>query len=173
MGTVLHETAEGLAVIRFLMLTGVRRMEALTLRWGQVDFAAQCLRLADTKSGPQTRPIGKSAIELLEAHKPKKAKDGDYVFAGTGKAGHFVGAPKAWVRVAKRAKVNGVSLHGLRHWFASAAAEMNYSELTIAGLLGHSVRSVTGRYATTPDSALIAAADDVSMRIEVALQQDA
>jgi integrase len=60
-------------------------------------------------------------------------------------------------------------VHGLRHWFASAATELNYSELTIAGLLGHKVKGVTGRYATAPDSALLAAADRVSARLLDAL----
>ena len=35
----------------------------------------------------------------------------------------------------------------LRHSFAATAAEMGYSELTIAGLLGHSVPGITARYA--------------------------
>jgi hypothetical protein len=36
---------------------------------------------------------------------------------------------------------------------------MGDSELTIAGLLGHSVSGVTARYAHVPDAALLAAAD--------------
>ena len=68
-------------------------------------------------------------------------------------------------RIAAKAGIEGVSLHGLRHWFASAAAGMGFSELVIAGLLGHSLRSVTGRYATTPDSALVLAADQISQRL--------
>ena len=44
--------------------------------------------------------------------------------------------------------------------------EMGFSELTIAGLLGHSVPGVTARYAHIPDRALLAAADQVSWRIE-------
>ena len=71
--------------------------------------------------------------------------------------------------VRRRVKVNGMTLHGLRHWYASAAAEMNFSELTIAGLLGHSVRGVTARYATTPDSALKAAANEISQKLADAL----
>ena len=70
-----------------------------------------------------------------------------------------------WARVTNKAGIADVSLHGLRHWFASAAAEMNFSELTIAGLLGHSVKGVTARYATAPDSALLSAADRVSQRM--------
>lgn len=69
----------------------------------------------------------------------------------------------------KRAEIEGVSIHGMRHWFASAATELNFSELTIAGFLGHKVKGVTARYATTPDATLLAAADRVSLRILKAL----
>ena len=62
-----------------------------------------------------------------------------------------------------------MSLRGLRHWFASAATQMGFSELVIAGLLGHRVKGVTARYATAPDSALVAAADRVSRKIADAL----
>ena len=57
----------------------------------------------------------------------------------------------------------------LRHSFAATAAEMGFSELTIAGLLGHSVPGVTARYAHVPDTALVAAADRVAARIASAL----
>ena len=55
--------------------------------------------------------------------------------------------------------------------FAATAAEMGFSELTIAGLLGHSVPGVTARYAHVPDSALVAAADRVATRIAAALRR--
>jgi integrase len=157
----------GANAIRLLALTGFRRMECLTLTWESIDAQARCVRFADTKSGAQIRPVGRAALELLDSIRPEKAKG--FVFASDSKSGHLVGLPRVWTRVAKRAKIAGVSLHGLRHWFASAAAEMNYSELTIAGLLGHRVKGVTARYATTPDSALLAAADRVSARIAAAL----
>ncbi len=111
-----------------------------------------------------------AAIELLASFEPHDAKPADFVFPSpASKAGYFVGLPKVWRRVAKRADVSDVSIHGFRHWFASAAAAMEFSELTIAGLLGHTVKSITGRYANAPDSALVAAADRVSLRIADAL----
>jgi integrase len=164
------ENVTGLRAVRFLLMTGTRRMEALTLKWGMVDRRAHCLRFADTKSGPQTRPAGRAALDLLASFEPEDAKPSDYVFpSDASKAGYLVGLPKVWRRVAKHAGISGVSIHGLRHWFASAAAEMNFSELTIAGLLGHTVKGVTARYANAPDSALIAAADHVSQRLADAL----
>ena len=60
----------------------------------------------------------------------------------------------------------------LRHNFAAAAGP-SFSELTIAGLLGHRMPGVTARYAHVPDSALVAAADRVSAEIEAALDREA
>jgi integrase len=57
----------------------------------------------------------------------------------------------------------------LRHTFASVAADLGYSELTIAGLLGHRGSSVTARHAHVPDRALITAADHVAGYIAAAL----
>jgi hypothetical protein len=60
-----------------------------------------------------------------------------------------------------------VSLHVLRHSFAAVAAELGFSELTIAGLLGHRVSGITARYAHVPDRALLTAADQVSARLAI------
>ena len=72
-------------------------------------------------------------------------------------------------RLCAKAGLPGITVHVLRHGFAATAAEMGFSELTIAGLLGHSVSGVTARYAHAPDAALVAAADRVSARIAAAL----
>ena len=77
--------------------------------------------------------------------------------------------PRVLARVCARAGLKDVTVHTLRHSFAATAAELGFSELTIAGLLGHTVPGVTARYAHVPDSALIAAADCVSERIAAAL----
>jgi integrase len=153
----------------FLVLTGLRKTEALTLQWGDVDFAGRCLRLRDTKTGKQIRPAGSAALNFLSGFKPNKAEATDYVFPGASKAGHYVGLARSWGRIATRAAVPEITPHGLRHWFASAAAEMNYSDFIIGGMLGHAKRGITGRYANTPDTALTQAADKVSQRLADAL----
>jgi integrase len=163
------ERAPGLGAVRFLMLSGCRRMEALTLRWEMIDRKARCVRFPDTKTGPAIRPLGVAALIFLESFRPKDAKPSDYVFLGNTASGHFNDLPRTWRRVCNIADINGASIHSLRHWYASCGAEMNISELLIAGLLGHRVRSVTGRYATAPDTALLGAADRVSLRLADAL----
>jgi len=73
--------------------------------------------------------------------------------------------PRAWKRIAARAKLDDVTPHTLRHSFASVAGDLGYSESTIAALLGHAAGSVTSRYVHHLDSVLIAAADNVANEI--------
>jgi integrase len=161
------ENATALAAIRLLLLTGLRRMEALGLRRAWVDSRSRCIRFEDTKSGAQLRPIGAEAVKLIEF---QPALDGcPWVFPASHGDGHLVGLPKVLERTCAKAGLEGVTVHVLRHSFAATAAEMGFSELTIAGLLGHSVPGITARYAHVPDSALVAAADRVSARIAAAL----
>ncbi len=161
------ENATALAAIRLLLLTGLRRMEALGLSRSWVDGRARCIRFEDTKSGAQLRPIGAEAVKLIEA---QPGRDGcRWVFPASHGDGHFVGLPKVLERICAKAGLEGVTLHVLRHSFAAVAAELGFSELTIAGLLGHSVPGVTARYAHVPDTALVAAADRVAACIASAL----
>src|SRR5262249_13098515 len=93
----------------------------------------------------------------------------NYVFPAERGGGHFVGLPKVLRRLCKKAKLENVTIHVLRHTFAATAATIGFSELTIAGLLGHRVPGITARYAHVPDAALIVAAARVSRTIANAL----
>jgi integrase len=151
-----------IAVVKLLALTGFRKGEALNLRRADFDLKLQVARLQDSKTGPQVRALGRAATLVVEDH----PCNGDLVFWGTQPAKPFIGLPKAFARVCSAAKIEGVTLHTLRHSFASVAAELGYSEFIIAGLLGHRAGSVTARYSHLPDRALLVAADAVSGEIE-------
>lgn len=154
-----------LAAIRFLLLSGCRRMEVLSLPERWLDVKAGCIRFGDTKTGAQIRPVGAEAFAAIKSHERRNG----WVFPAVKGEGHFVGLPKVLDRICAVAELEGVSIHVLRHSFAATAAEMGFSELTIAGLLGHSVPGITARYAHVADSALVAAANKVAERIAMAL----
>jgi integrase len=156
----------GLAAIRTLAFTGARRNEILTVRREYVDSHRQLLRLADTKAGQQLRPIGRAALEALAAS-PAREKN-PYVFPAVRGNGPMVGV-KLFRSAVIRAKLKDVNIHTLRHSFASAALALGYSELTIAGLLGHRLHSVTSRYAHHVDRNLVSAADAVAEQIAINL----
>ena len=153
-----REDPTALAAIRLMALTGLRRSEALGVRpeWlieGGVDFP-------DTKTGAQRRPLGRAALDTAR-DQIKRAGSKDWVFPSERTHGHIVGVPKILKRLSISASLPVVFPHALRHTFASVAAEIGFSELTIAGLLGHAAGSVTSGYVHL-DRALVAAADRVA-----------
>ena len=85
-------------------------------------------------------------------------------FRPTGATGISSASSESSTVFAGRAKLEAVTPHVLRHTFASVAGDLGFSELTIAGLLGHSAHGVTQRYVHL-DTALVVAADRVSTEI--------
>ncbi|CAA0129155.1 Tyrosine recombinase XerC [Starkeya nomas] len=164
LGKTLRAAAEegehptGLAAIRFLLLTGFRRMEALGLQGTWLDEEECAIRFPDTKSGAQIRVIGQAAIDLL-LDQPKTKSP--FFFPADWGEGHFIGVVRVLDRVCQKAELADITPHTLRHTYASLAGDLGFSELTIAALLGHSARGVTQRYVHI-DEALRMTADRVA-----------
>lgn len=145
-----------------LMLTGCRKSEILDLAYKDIDVDGRCLRLPDTKTGKQIRPCGKQALEYLIEN--RKGPD-EFVFPAYRGGGRLVNVAKPIARLCEISEIQGITAHVFRHSYATVAHELNYSELTIAGLLGHRLGSVTARYTHHVDNALADAATKVSAEI--------
>jgi integrase len=165
--------------IKLLLLTGCRKNEILSLKWDYIDFEKQCFRFPDTKTGPQVRPFGLGALHLLRELGLTRDHNSPFVFPATreSKGGYLIALYKMLNMIMDTCDDNGniifekpgLTLHALRHTFASLAHSLEkYSELTIGALLGHNAKRsiVTLRYIHTVDKSLIAAADDVSLLME-------
>jgi len=161
------ENKVAIAAIKALVLTGCRRQEILDLPWAWLDIDRSCIRFEDTKTGAQIRPVGAAALAHFLAQEGRVSTP--WVFPASGGRSGVVGVPRIFTWVCREANLDNVTLHTLRHTFASVAADLGYSELIIAGLLGHRSGSVTARYAHVPDKALLSTADSVSERLERAL----
>jgi integrase len=151
------------AATRFLLFTGWRRGEMLALRWSEIDLVTRTARLAETKTGASLRPLSRAACDVLR----DLPRLGPLAFPGSiGADKPMRGFNKFWVRVAKRAALPAdVTPHVMRHSVASIAADLGFSELTIAALIGHKKASVTSKYAHHADAVLLQAADAVSDHI--------
>lgn len=150
------------ACARFLTLTGWRRGEAIGLKWREVDLARRTAMLGDTKTGRSMRPLSHAACDVLRSL-PRVSQ---MVFPATRGEHGMNGFSKTWHRIAKLSELPAdITPHVLRHSFASLAADLGYSEPTIAALVGHVGRSVTARYLHGADAVLLAAADAVAVRI--------
>jgi len=154
-----------IAAARFLALTGWRSGEALGLRRSEIDLSRRTAMLTDSKTGRSLRPLSHAACDVVRALLDTSGKSDDLVFAATRGEGRMAGFPKLWARIAKLGELpSDVTPHTLRHSFASLAADLGYSEPTIAALVGHKGHSITSRYIHTADAVLLAAADAVANR---------
>jgi integrase len=133
-----------IAAVKLLALTGCRRDEVLGLRWSEVDEARRAFRLTDSKVGPSVRPIGRPAFAVLAQLQRQSASQ--WVPPGERRDLPYGGLKGVWRSLPPRAGLAGVTLHTLRHSFASVAGDLGYAEATIGALLGHTSCTVTGRY---------------------------
>lgn len=152
--------------LKLIALTALRRGEAYALRWREIDFEASCLRLEQTKTGRQTRPIGKAAIEHLRT---LPHLNDEWVFPGRGGNGPAE-LKRSIAAIFDAAGLSDARGHDLRRTFASAAAGLGYSDATVGELIGHAKRGVTERhYVRRPDGALVEAATRTARVIANAL----
>ena len=161
------ENPFAVAAIRLLVLTGARKSEILTLKWEYVDAERGCLRLPDSKTGAKVIPLGAAALQTLS--EITRVEGNPYVLPGGRKDRHFVDLYHNWERIRKRAGLEDVRLHDLRHSFASVAVAGGSSLYLVGKVLGHEQASTTERYAHLADDPLKAVADKTAGQIAAAM----
>lgn len=163
----MHPSVPG--AIRLYLLTGMRLREVLHLRWDEVDLELGCLRLPDSKTGRKMIVLGTPAIEILKS----LPRIGVYVIAGES-AGLDDEKPRAdlkrpWAQITKRAGLEGLRIHDLRHAFASVGVDSGLGLPIIGKLLGHADVKTTQKYAHIGDDASRRAVDAIASQIATAM----
>jgi integrase len=145
-----------------LIYTGARRREVLTARWSDINVDLRLWRIPETKAGkPRHVPLADGAVSLLS----KLPKTSDWVFANplTGKP--FKNVYVSWDRSRRRAGLDDVRIHDLRHSFASFLVNNGRSLYEVQKILGHSQARTTQRYAHLAHGTLIDAANAATLAI--------
>ncbi|MAS11172.1 integrase family protein [Salinisphaera sp.] len=126
-----------------VVLTGLRKMEALNLRWSDVDLVAGTLTVADTKAHrPHTLPLSKQLTKLLTQRRDQ-AKN-ERVFEDEN--GRLTNLRYAIDRVRQEAGVK-FTIHDLRRTFATIAESLDIPAYALKRLLNHSTSGdVTAGY---------------------------
>ena len=158
------------AALRFLMFTGWREQEALTLQWSDVNLATGSATLTDTKTGKSVRTLSAPARELLAAQ--PRVKGSPYVFPGRKPMQPLREMQRLWCAARSEARLEDVRLHDLRHSVASFAGGRGYSLFLIGKLLGHPDQRSTAKYAHLADDIRQTMADDVGEVIREAMASD-
>ncbi|BEV53251.1 tyrosine-type recombinase/integrase [Burkholderia contaminans] len=136
------------AALKIMLLTGVRRQEALSALWSDVDFDAKTWLLPKTK-GKQPRHVllNKAAFRCLkEQH--ARAAGSRFVFPGRDPSKPLCDPKKTLKRLLVAAGINKpFRIHDTRHSFASLLVAAGTPLYTVQKLLGHASVSTTERYA--------------------------
>lgn len=143
----------------FLLFTGLRKNEAMKLKWksrslaatdSYVDLQDKSFTVLDTKNGvTHTLPL----TDFLEALVKRRYKDNPkspYVFPGLDPNRHLVDVR---YHQAKVEEVSGIpfSLHDLRRTFITIAKRLGIDEDFVKGLANHKTGDVTFGYTVMDD----------------------
>ncbi len=117
-------------LIQLALETAMRRGELLNVRWLDMDLERRTLHIPITKNGhPRTIPLTSRAIDVLSGIPSANI---DKVFPMTANAVRL-----AWDRVTKRASIDGLHFHDLRHEAISRFFEKGLSVPEVALISGH------------------------------------
>jgi len=156
------------AFVYLLASSGLRRGEALGAAWSDLDLDAGVLNVRrclvyvggrpvvsspKTAHSKRTVALDGEAVRRLQVHRVAQAaqrlraggtwRDANIIFASEA-GGYLCNVPRVWPRICRRAGMS-LSLHELRHCFASRALARGASIASVSRQLGHSSPATTLR----------------------------
>ena len=128
-----------------IIFTGLRRQEAATLKWQQVDLEGKTIQILQTKNHEiHTLPLSDFLCDLLTARKENRIND--YVFPGKGAAGHIIEPRKQMAQVTKATGIE-FTVHDLRRTFITIAESLDIPAYALKRLMNHKMTNdVTAGY---------------------------
>jgi integrase len=150
-------------MVLLVLNTGLRRGEALSLIWDNVELTIKIPRLIVKAAHAKTNatryvPLNSEAISVLRTWKAQNAGKG-LVFPNPHTGKEMDNISTSWRNLMASADIKGFRFHDLRHDFASQLAMKGIDLYRIKDLLGHSSIQMTERYAHLSDEALAEAVE--------------
>jgi len=138
LGRYLSPNPVAWAVVEFAVESAMRRGEILGMTWRNVNLGQRTVHLPTTKNGkPRTVPMTDRGLEILEGLKVH----GERVFPIDIHALRW-----AWTEACRRAGIDGLRFHDLRHEGVSRLFEMGLSVPEVQMMSGHRTASCLFRY---------------------------
>ena len=152
-------------IVVVALSTGARKNEILTLKWQNIDFERNVIRLENTKNGERRAlPLVAKAYDLLELIRPDQCNENEYVFPRPdGKKP--VDIKRSWLWAIKKAEIEDFTFHDLRHTAASYLAMNGATLAEIAEILGHKTLQMVKRYAHMSEQHTISVVERMNKKI--------
>lgn len=143
--SALESAAMAADLLQLLLFTGLRKQEALTLRWEHVDLQGRTFTIPDPKNHhPLTLPMSDYLAALF--FERQAAAVNEYVFPGRDGTGHLVEPKRQVQQVAAKSGVP-FTLHDLRRTFITVAEGLDIPLFAIKRLVNHHMsKDVTAGY---------------------------
>jgi integrase len=143
---VWNTTADGpfAALVRFLLLAGCRRNEALGLTWDEIKDGVWELPASRNKTKlPLSRPLSAAALAVIES---QRCDGSAYVFSGPSGKKPTPGTTKAKRTFDAATGTSGWTLHDLRRTARSLMSRAGVNSDHAERCLGHVIGGVRGVY---------------------------
>jgi len=128
-------------MVRLALATAMRRGEILNLNWADIDVENRTALLRETKTGEdRMAPLSSVALEVLREQSVRKGEQ-ERVFSTTASA-----LGQAWLHVVRRAAIDDLRFHDLRHEAISRFFEKGLSVPEVALISGHKTPAMLFRY---------------------------
>lgn len=143
-------------LVILLLETGMRcGLEALSLKWEDVDLVTDSIRIRESKTlaGVRNLPIsGRCKSELVRWRERIGPEFSAYVFPNMGTPDRpLKDVRRSWAKALRDAKLKFFVMYNLRHAFASRLSAAGMSDLFVAQMMGHSTPSILQTYAKVID----------------------
>jgi integrase len=126
-------------ILKLAIETGMRRCEIASLTWKAVDLNKRILELKETKNG-ENRFVPLSSIAMSILNSIPRRIDGR-IFGMTPHAITY-----AFIRASKRAELNDLHFHDLRHEAITRLFEKGLNVMEVGSISGHKTLQMLKRY---------------------------
>ena len=126
-------------VVLFALETAMRQGEILALTWADIDLEKPWAKIREAKNGEgRVVPLSTRAVAVLQS---VQKKDRGAVFQTTSEA-----IKQSWQRACKRAAIEDLTFHDLRHEATSRLFERGLNPMQVAAITGHKTLQMLKRY---------------------------
>ena len=147
---------------KFLANSGLRRSEALALKWSDIDERSGFIHIRESKNGKsRTIPLEPEAKQALTQF----SRRSEFVFVNAqGESYYRDSFLKPLKNAAKRAEINKrIDIHTLRHSYGSNKIRMGWGLKKVSMILGHASIEITSKIYTHLLDGDLKVSDDVRL----------
>lgn len=156
------------SIIKFLILTGARKSEAVNATWNDINFHKCQWTIRENKSG-KTRHVPLSDLAIDTLIQVERIPGCDYIFPNPKTLMPYNNLFHTWKKIREAAGIPDVRIHDLRHSYASFLVNNGMPIYDVSDILGHSNVATTKRYAHLSNEKLLVSANTAGNYIKDAI----